>query len=263
MSDKNPAPTAEPENADAVEAENDEVMTEEAVVAPPRKKTKTPASPAVETVEPVAVEPAEVKSAEAPPAASADSGSQPRVVYVEAPLPPKKKGNRGMGALFALLSVLLYGALLALTAFIAAFFITGTAAFAPSALFFVPILAFAVGFLLLVLVLNRANWSAFVIGSIFVAAFVYFGTIGGVLLLNNVVLMTGAEASSAFRQLLTSPIIILAALLAREVSLWAGAAISARGRAVKAKNAEARAAFDREAASRKAEYEAAKAANAS
>ena len=48
---------------------------------------------------------------------------------------------------------------------------------------------------------------------------------------------------------------IAAALVAREVSIWIGLAIAARGRRVKARNVETRTAWDREQEEKKAEYE--------
>ncbi len=61
---------------------------------------------------------------------------------------------------------------------------------------------------------------------------------------------TPDQAAAAYNELLTDPYIITAALIAREVSLWMGAAISARGRRVKQRNVDARAAYERESADR-------------
>ena len=51
------------------------------------------------------------------------------------------------------------------------------------------------------------------------------------------------------------PFVIAAALVAREVSIWIGLAIAARGRRVKDRNVETRTAWDREQEEKKAEYE--------
>ena len=45
------------------------------------------------------------------------------------------------------------------------------------------------------------------------------------------------------------------AVLSREVSIWIGLAIAARGRRVRARNAEARASYDRELSEKRAQYE--------
>ena len=80
------------------------------------------------------------------------------------------------------------------------------------------------------------------------ALFVYFGTIGVLLLSNNVVLLAPSAATELFRQGLVNPFTIAAALVAREVALWTGALIASRGRKVKARNADAQAEFAREQA---------------
>ena len=48
---------------------------------------------------------------------------------------------------------------------------------------------------------------------------------------------------------------IAAALVAREVSIWIGLAIAARGRRVRVRNDETRTAWDREQEEKRAEYE--------
>ena len=48
---------------------------------------------------------------------------------------------------------------------------------------------------------------------------------------------------------------IVSALLAREVSMWVGAGIAARGRRVKERNIVARETYDRELAEKRAEHE--------
>ena len=131
--------------------------------------------------------------------------------------------------------------------------ISGRPAFgvlASPALYF-PILFFAIGLVLLVLVVNRAGWWSYVIGSIIVALVVYFGTAGALALANGVVLETPEGATRLFNELLANPPLIIAALLAREVAMWAGAIIGSRGRRVKVRNAEARSAFEAEQAARR------------
>jgi hypothetical protein len=117
--------------------------------------------------------------------------------------------------------------------------------------FYVPALFFFIGFVALVLLLNRAGWWTYVIGSIVVALFVYFGTIGALLLGSNVILQTPEVAAEQFRQGLVNPFTIAAALVAREIVIWAGAIVASRGRKVKARNVEAKAAFEREQAAKR------------
>lgn len=193
-----------------------------------------------------------------------------QTVYVHAPTAPQKKGNRGIGSLIALLSAVVFAA------FYAGVVLVVIPAFAPpravgfefldfilSSVFFVPVLVFAVAFILLVLILNRAGWWAYVIGSLFVGLFVYFASIGILLVFSGSIGSTTSEGIALFRSALQSPVTIIAGLVAREVALWMGAAIASRGRKVKARNAEAISAYDRDSARARADYERAVAANAS
>lgn len=236
------ASTRKPKKPEVIE---DAVVVEETVV-------ETPADTVVveEVVEPVVV-------AEPSPAAS-----QPQVVYVQAPAAPIKKGNRGIGALIAVLSGVVFTAVLALIASIIGAVATGRFGFGFLAQpnFYFPTLFFIIGFVLLVLLANRANWWAYIFGSVLVGLFVYFGTVGAIALGAGIIMMTPAEASAFFAQGLVNPIVIAAGLLAREVSLWTGSIIARRGRRLKVRNAEARDAWQRELDEKKAEHERAAAA---
>jgi hypothetical protein len=179
------------------------------------------------------------------------------VVYVQTPAPPRKAGNRGIGSLLAIVSVLVYAALLAVVVALifAAQVGSFTFAFLTNVTFYVPVLFFLVASILVVLIVNRAGWAAHVVGSLVVGVVVYFGTIGVLLLNQGVILQTPAEASLLFAEAARNPIVIAAALLAREVSLWSGAVIGRRGRSLKARNAVAREAWAREVAETRAAHE--------
>ena len=190
----------------------------------------------------------------APAGAEATSASTatPQVVYVQTPLPPKKAGNRGVGTLLALLATLVFAIVLALGTLVLGL-VTGeqaSVAFLANIKFWLPVIVFGIAFILLVLVVNRASWWAYILGSLVVAAAVYFGTIGLGSLIDWLVL----RETTTFADAALSPFVILATLLAREVAMWFGAAIARRGRRVKERNAEARAAFDRELAEHRARY---------
>lgn len=180
-----------------------------------------------------------------------------QVVYLHTPPEPGKKGNRGVGAAIAVASGVIFTAALALvTATIGAF---GNGRFSftflASPQFYIPTLFFVVAFVLLVLVANRASWWAYIFGSIVVALVVYFGTIGALLLANGVIMTTPDEAAALFAAGLVDPIVVAATLLAREVSLWTGSIIARRGRKVKVRNGESRAAWEREVAEKRAAHE--------
>ncbi len=180
-----------------------------------------------------------------------------RVVYVQVPAAPKKLGNRGIGTLVAVLAALVFTVVYGLVGALIAAAGTGRFSFAflGTAQFYIPTLFFLIGFVLLVVILNRANWWAYIVGSLLVGLFVYFGSIGLTLLNAGIVQETRAEAGELFRAALVSPDLIVAGLVAREVALWTGAVLSRRGRRLRARNLENRAAYDRELATTRAEHE--------
>lgn len=179
-----------------------------------------------------------------------------QVVYVEAPKPFLAKGNRGFGVLIAILSTVIFAAVYAGILVLIELANGGTidVSYLAQGDFWAPVGAFLIGFIVLVLILNRAGWAAHVLGSLIVGVFVYFVS-AGVILLFHLSQIQANQGGAAYKDALLSIGTIVAALLAREVALWAGFAVAARGRRVKARNVEARAVYDQEIADKKAEYE--------
>ena len=164
------------------------------------------------------------------------SESQPQVVYVAAPVPPLPHSNRLFGSLIALVGAvafaLVYAGALAITVAVAGGSFPNTLSrILASQLYWVPILFFLV------------------------AIVVYFGSIGLLLLLQGAVTMTPEQAGRVALGLAVNPGVVIAAIVAREISLWFGLAISTRGRKVTARNAAEREAFDAAEARKRAEYE--------
>jgi hypothetical protein len=81
---------------------------------------------------------------------------------------------------------------------------------------------------------------------------VYFGTAAIALLLYTV---GGTGDAPSFLALLGNPFIVISALVAREISIWVGLAIAARGRRVKERNLDLVDAWEKEHAETKAQYE--------
>ncbi|HEY4153587.1 MAG TPA: hypothetical protein VGM38_09730 [Pseudolysinimonas sp.] len=236
----------------------------ESVATPVAEPAGTPAATAPEeaaratatATAPVETEPA-TATGEVAPADPSMAGQQ--VVYVETPVPPRARGNRVVGVLLAILGAVIFAAVFAIACALLIDLQYGDlfgpmfGAFLGSAYFWVPALVFLVGLVLLVLILNRAGWWTHVLGSLVLAVAVYFGTIGALLLAGNV--FHGSPQPLVFAQLAVHPFVIAAAVIAREVSIWIGLAIAARGRRVKERNVETRTAWDLEQEEKKAEHE--------
>ncbi|MBM7024355.1 hypothetical protein [Clavibacter zhangzhiyongii] len=180
--------------------------------------------------------------------------SQSQPIYVQAPVPPVKRGNRGIGVLIAVVAAILFALLYSLgTALLAS--VRNPDAFGEvfgryllSPVFYVPTIAFLVLFVLLALLVNRGKWWAFVLGGLPVAILVYAAYVGTRLLQGGVMDLAPSEQALLLQRTVTFPDGILAGFLARELVTWLGAGISARGRRVKARNVEARAEYDRKLA---------------
>ena len=183
-----------------------------------------------------------------------------QTVYVTAPNPPRKKGNRGIGSLYALLAAVVFAAVYAGVAALLILFVKpdGVAdalgTFLAGPLFYIPVLAFLVITVLWVLLANRASWWAWVIGSLVIAVVVYFASIGALLLMAGGFSLTASAATKAFYGFASNPALIAAALIAREVAIWFGAAIAVRGRRVRERNYAAWEEFEREEAEKRARF---------
>ncbi|MBF0672651.1 MAG: hypothetical protein IR160_08705 [Salinibacterium sp.] len=245
----------EPESKDASES------TVAAEAAPLPQGVTPPATseaptPAAEAHAPASEAPAASAYPVSDPVVSSAPAS-PQTVYVTAPTPPKKRSNRGIGTLFAVLGTIAFGllhSLITAIAYAAADRAFDIPRFLLSSGFLVPTITFLVVFVLAVLLINRAGWWAWVLGSLVVAAVTYFASIGIIMLLSNAVALTPAEGQEMFLRLAVSAPLVVAVAVAREVAIWFGLAIAARGRKVKARNAEARAAYDRELAESRTRY---------
>lgn len=267
--------STDPATADPTPA--DVAVEEPAVEKPPVEKPKparkpktSKTAPAADTTDAAAtgtatgeVAPADVQTpAEEATATTPDSQYAGReVVYVQAPVPPKLRGNRGVGSALAVLGAVVFAVLFA-AAGLVAFVLKGDTEpmttfsfFIQNAVFWIPVLVFLVAFVLLVLLVNRAGWAAHVFGSLAVGLVVYFGSIGLLLLIGNISAAATGDSPGTFAALALNPFLIIAALVGREVAIWIGLAIAARGRRVKARNLEIVDEWEREHADVRAQYE--------
>jgi len=213
----------------------------------------TPAAPAIaEPIEPTA------PVAEPTPAPTPAPAPYAGATYLQTPTPPKKRGNRGLGILIAVLAAVVFGAAdLAATYGILILRYGGDRAvnylesYAKGWDFWIPLAVFTAAFIALVAIVNRARWWAYVLGSIFVSILVFAGYFGATLLTNKVWNLTPAEFSTFAHDYFQSNIPYLwiatvVSVIALEVVIWFGAWIAFHGQVAKRRNVEARAAYEEE-----------------
>lgn len=191
----------------------------------------------------------------APNEYQATTGQQPAAqpVYVTAPQKPTRKGNRAAGILIALLATIVYAIVSALVVLVI-FMITKRTSeiamhdfvqYVGTASYFIPIIFFALAFFLLIAIVNRGGWWAYILGAFFVGVVVYFAYVGGVLVTIQAWNFSPGEVNRILSQLWANPLTIGSAIVAREVPIWFGLWIAARGRKVRERNDVAQRDYER------------------
>ena len=179
----------------------------------------------------------------------------PQTIYVQAPTPPKTRGNRGFGVLVALIGTVVFALLYAGISYLlllaqrdAAEATTVFTQFLVQPVFWVPIVACFLGFALLAVIVNRGAWWSYAVFGLLVGVLVYFSYIGAALLTVEAWTITVDQANEFIQQRWLDPFAIVAAVVAREIPIWFGGWIAARGRTVTDRNRLALEAYDRELA---------------
>ena len=173
-------------------------------------------------------------------------------LYLQAPAEPEPAGNRLAGILISLVATVAFALVYAgiLAAGLAphhprsTFLDEGLLPHLTSWGFIAATAGFFIGMVLLVLIVGRAGWWAYVLGGFWVAVIVAAAATLGYRFSTD---LTGLSSSWDLRSLyatVTLPQVIAAALVAREVTVWFGAWIGARGRKVTARNREAQAEYE-------------------
>lgn len=204
------------------------------VVAPAYGETITPSEPVVPVV------------AVAAPA--------PQPIFVQAPEAPLPRGNRAaagaIGVLAALAFGVLYlGAALGLRAIdgdvTAANVGTEALAALTSWWFWVPVVTYFLGFWLLGAIINRGRWGHWVIFGLLIGVVAYGGHILGQLFQAPFWTLTAREGAELVDGQLLAPLAIAAFIFGRELTIWFGAWVSARGKRVTELNNEAQREYER------------------
>lgn len=181
--------------------------------------------------------------------------------FVAAPTPPEIRGNRLAGVLITLLATIVFAALYC--GVYVLFEYSGTATqrelvdsvvgslVSPG--YYIAVIAFFIAMSLLVLIFGRAGWWAYVLGGFFVAIAVWAGALLGFALApqSEYAMLQASDLftfdKDALRSFLGSTgflIMLAAGVIAREVTVWFGAWIGARGRRVKEQNRAAVAEYE-------------------
>ena len=179
---------------------------------------------------------------------------QQQPIFVQAPEPPRERGNRGtagaIGLLAALSFAILYlGTILGLGAL--AGDVTadnlGEAALAPLTTFgfWVPVVVFYLGFWLLGAFINRGKWGRWVIFGIIVGVIAYGGHILGQLVQEPFWRLTASEGARLVNEQLLAPLAIAAFVFGRELTIWFGAWVARSGARKTELNAEAQREYER------------------
>lgn len=185
-------------------------------------------------------------------AAAAPAALQP--IFVQAPEPPRDRGNRGTAGLIGLLATLVF-AVLYLGVVLAVGAINGDviaeeigdAALAPLTTwgFWTPVVIFFISFWLLGAIINRGRWGLWVIFGLLVGVATYFGFILGQLFEAPFWMITAAQGAELVNEQLFSPLAIAAFVLGRELTIWFGAWVARSGARKAELNAEAQREYER------------------
>lgn len=179
-------------------------------------------------------------------------------IFVQAPEPPRKRGNRGFsGAIALLASVILAAGLLGAKLVMAGFEKGFETVFQGQAItdfliaqatawtFWTPVIVFFLAFWMLGAFINTAKWGHWVVWGLIVGVLTFVGMGLGAVLQANPLRVSPEEAITlAGTEMLSVPGVI-ALMLGRELPIWFGGWIARRGRRVVASNIEAQEEYER------------------
>ena len=178
----------------------------------------------------------------------------PQPIFVQAPEAPRPRGNRGAAGAIGLLAAVAFGILylsaaLGLRAIDGGVTAANAGAEALAALqswwFWVPVVVFFLGFWLLGAIINRGRWGHWVIFGLIVGFVAYAGHILGQLFQAPFWTLTAREGADLVQGELLAPLSIVAFILGRELTIWFGAWVAARGKRVTELNNEAQREYER------------------
>ncbi|MGV9194671.1 ABC transporter [Microbacterium sp. MC2] len=188
------------------------------------------------------------------PVAPATAYATPQPIFVQAPEAPRPRGNRGAAGAIGLLAAVSFGVLYLAAAL---GFGLGDGSITIDTLgqealgalttwwFWVPVVVFFLGFWLLGAIINRGRWGYWVIFGLLVGAVSYGGHLLGQLFQAPFWTLTAQEGADLVDSQLLAPLAIVAFIIGRELTIWFGAWVAARGRRVTELNREAQREYER------------------
>lgn len=198
------------------------------------------------------IPPAEVTESVDEPVAAPAAKSSAQPIFVQAPEPPRKRGNRGFSGVVALIATVIFA-----LGYIATRLFTGADAVGldqvadraleilPTPRVWVPIVVFFFAFWLLGAFLNTAKWGYWVIFGIFVGLASMAGHVFGEVVNADITKLTPSDAIALAGQSVATWPALVALVLGRELPVWFGGWIARRGRTVIAANAESQEEYQR------------------
>lgn len=178
----------------------------------------------------------------------------PQPIFVQAPEAPTPRGNRAaagaIGLLAALSFAIIYlGAALAVGAVAGDVTVANVGSEALGALMswwlWIPVAVFFLAFWLLGAILNRGRWGHWVIFGLLVGAASYGGHLLGQLFEAPFWEIAPSQAATLMGEQMLAPLAVVALVAGRELTIWFGAWVSARGKRVTELNAEAQREYER------------------
>ncbi len=202
--------------------------------------------------EPAASEPVASEPVAPQPVASEPVAPQP--IFVQAPEEPRPRGNRaaagGIGLIAAVCFAVLYlaaGLVIGLVSGHVVAAEAGTWLIAQLTTWglWVPTAVFFIAFWLLGGIINRSRWGAWVIFGLLVGAAAWGGHLLGQLFEAPFWQITSSQGADIVNAQLFAPLAIAAFIIGRELTIWFGAWVAARGRRMTELNVEARREYER------------------
>lgn len=254
-----PAVAAAPDSATTGSATTGSATTDSAApttVYASGSDAPTTAYPSSGLAAPAPVTPSEpaTEAYVAPAAAAPASFPSPQPIFVQAPEPPRPRGNRAAAGLIGLLAAVSFAALY-LAAALAIGLIDRSLTFdtvvdsAIEALtswwLWITTAVFFIGFWLLGAIINRGRWAHWVVWGLLIGFVAYGAHVVGQLFQAPFWQLTRSAGADLVEAQLVAPLAFVAFVIGRELTIWFGAWVAARGRRVSELNLEAQREYER------------------